>query len=175
MNFSWNLKAAWSNRCRWTNLFQIHFILKKERFKNKRLYNNRIQTSCELRKFHKTGCGIQLSTTRTISNICHWISARYTIINFTNYCNTMQKVKFTQSLNTPFYIEVKQKVNAYFTARANNRKANAHMRIKIILIFLIFFASYGIILSNVLSEIQMLFATIIFGLSNVLKILSSTI
>ncbi len=80
----------------------------------------------------------------------------------------MQKVKFTQSLSTPFYLEVKQKVNAYFASRSNNRKANAHMRSKIILIFLIFFVSYGLLVSNVLSQTQMLFTTILFGLSNVL-------
>lgn len=80
----------------------------------------------------------------------------------------MQKVKFTQSINTPFYLELKQKVNAYFESRSNNRKANAHMRSKIILIFLLFFTSYGLLLSNALSNTQMLFTLIIFSLSNVL-------
>lgn len=80
----------------------------------------------------------------------------------------MKKFKFTQSLNTPFYLELKQKVDAYFAARSNNRKANTHMYTKMILLFLLFFTSYGLLLSNALSQIQMIFMTIIFGLSNVL-------
>lgn len=80
----------------------------------------------------------------------------------------MQKVKFTQPINTPFYQEVKQKTDAYFAARSNNRKANVHMVLKMIFIFILFIGSYGLLLSNQLPDGQMLITTIFFGLTNVL-------
>jgi linoleoyl-CoA desaturase len=80
----------------------------------------------------------------------------------------MKHFKFTQSINTPFYVDLKQRVDAYFKSKSNNRKANAHMYTKMIFIFALFCSSYGLLVSNVLGPWLMFAALVVFGLSNVL-------
>jgi len=80
----------------------------------------------------------------------------------------MKNFKFTQSMNTPFYQELKQKVDAYFKSRSSNRKANTHMYAKMIFIFTLFLTSYCLLLSNMLNQTQLLLMLVIFGLSNIL-------
>lgn len=81
---------------------------------------------------------------------------------------TSTTIKYGTPINTPFYKEMKEKIDAYFISKGYSRKANGAMIIKIILIGILFFGSYFALLSNVFSEAVMLLLAILFGLSKVL-------
>jgi linoleoyl-CoA desaturase len=77
----------------------------------------------------------------------------------------VEKIKFSESKNTPFYEELKLQVNSYFEQRGISRKANTAMRLKITFIVLLFLGSYLAILSNYFSLGWLLLFVILFGLS----------
>ncbi len=78
------------------------------------------------------------------------------------------RIKFTGTANTDFNSELNQRVNAYFSDRKLSRKANFEMILKIIIILVAVVVSYAALLSNRLTEFQMVVVAIIFGFAKVL-------
>lgn len=74
------------------------------------------------------------------------------------------KLKFGTSNNSPFYTELKKRVDHYFLSNGYSRHANGAMIFKIIFIILILTGSYAALLSNRLTEFQMLLCALLFGL-----------
>jgi len=78
------------------------------------------------------------------------------------------KIKFESQVNSSFFKEVKERVDEYFKKTGYTRKANKAMIIKIVIIGILFFGSYGAIVSGIFSEKSMLLLAILFGFSNAL-------
>jgi linoleoyl-CoA desaturase len=77
-------------------------------------------------------------------------------------------IRFGKPLNSPFYTEVKAKMNDYFKVKGCSQKANGRMLLKIVIIGFLFAGSYFLLLSNLLSERLMLGVALLFGVSQVL-------
>lgn len=78
------------------------------------------------------------------------------------------KIKFGQPLQSPFYKDVKDKMEQYFLMKRCSKKANTAMLIKLLIIAGLFLGSYVLLLSNVLSETGLLALAVLFGFSMVL-------
>jgi len=78
------------------------------------------------------------------------------------------RLKFGTSNNSPFYSELKKRVDNYFISNGYSRHANGHMIFKMIFIFLLLITSYTALLSNHLTESQMLLCAVLFGISQTL-------
>ncbi len=89
-------------------------------------------------------------------------------LNQTKKCMKNIRIKFGVPLNTPFYKELKERVENYFNSTGYTKKANAAMIFKMTIIVSLFIGSYIALLSNRFNEITMLLLAVLFGLSMVL-------
>lgn len=78
------------------------------------------------------------------------------------------RIKFTGPGNTDFHTELNQRVNEYFSTKGGSRKANGAMIFKMVVIFTALVLSYAALLSNRLTEFQMIVAALLFGFAKVL-------
>jgi linoleoyl-CoA desaturase len=78
------------------------------------------------------------------------------------------KIHFKNPENSPFQTELNFRVNEYFKSGNISKKANFAMILKMVIIFCVIGLTYGLLLSNRLTESQMLFMAVIFGFSQVL-------